>query len=48
MDKKLHDFTLKPVPTKTSRGPKSQTIDFLRQFARAYMPVSKMPGLVLN
>lgn len=25
-----------------------RTIEFLKQFARAYMPVAEMPGLVLN
>lgn len=29
-------------------GPRKQTLDFLRQFARVYKPVHNMPGLVLN
>ncbi len=29
-------------------GVSQRTIEFLRQFARAYMPVAEMPGLVLN
>lgn len=28
--------------------PAPSTINFLRQFARAYMPVEKLPGIVLN
>lgn len=27
---------------------KEITLDFIKQFARAYVPVSNMPGLVLN
>lgn len=29
-------------------APSSRTLNFIRQFARVYMPVAKMPGLVLN
>ena len=32
----------------SASGPRKQTLDFLRQFARVYKPVSNMPGLVLN
>lgn len=31
-----------------SKSPKKDKIDFIRQFARVYMPVSSMPGIVLN
>lgn len=29
-------------------GVSQRTLDFIRQFARVYMPVAEMPGLVLN
>lgn len=28
--------------------PKQSTLDTIRQFARIYMPVGSMPGIVLN
>lgn len=31
-----------------NKAPAQHTINFIRQFARVYMPVSGMPGLVLN
>lgn len=34
--------------TTPASGPRKQTLDFLRQFARVYMPMTDMPGLVLN
>lgn len=29
-------------------GPRQQTLSFLKQFARIYVPVVRMPGLVSN
>ncbi|MCC8112589.1 MAG: hypothetical protein LIP03_01095 [Bacteroidales bacterium] len=34
--------------SKAQPRPKNATIAFIKQFARAYMPVPQMPGLVLN
>ncbi|MCC8120294.1 MAG: hypothetical protein LIP09_16355 [Bacteroidales bacterium] len=44
---------LRPVPATRLRQdanvrPSLSTIQFLRQFARSYMPVAKLPGIVLN
>lgn len=36
------------IATSTVRGPKKQTIAFLRQFARVYHPINAMQGVVLN
>jgi len=28
--------------------PKKSTLDFLRQFARIYVPLGNMPGIIIN
>ncbi len=35
-------------PSTPASEPRKQTLNFLRQFARVYMPMPDMPGLVLN
>lgn len=29
-------------------GPKKSTLDFIRQFARIYVPLGNMPGIIMN
>ncbi len=48
MDKTSTTMTNKKIRSQKTDAPSSRTINFIRQFARVYMPVGKMPGLVLN
>lgn len=53
MDNNSTQVPLQSVKTSTparmpSATPKKSKLDFIRQFARVYMPVNNMPGIVLN
>lgn len=48
MDKTSTTMTNEKSRLQKTNAPSSRTIEFIRQFARVYMPVGKMPGLVLN
>lgn len=51
-----NNSTQLPLPTVSSpsenrialAAPKKSTLDYIRQFARIYMPVDSMPGILLN
>lgn len=47
MDKTSTTMTKEKI-RKQEDVPSSRTLNFIRQFARVYMPVAKMPGLILN
>lgn len=47
MDKTSTTMTNEKI-RKQEDAPSSRTLNFIRQFARIYMPVAKMPGFVLN
>lgn len=51
-----NNSTQLPLPTVSSpsekrlssAAPKKSTLDYIRQFARIYMPMDTMPGILLN
>lgn len=48
MDETSTQLHIQHQATAARPTPKARTIGLIKQFARAYMPISSMPGLVLN
>lgn len=48
MDETSTQIQTKHQATASHPSPKVSTLELIRQFARTYMPLGSMPGLVLN